>query len=359
MLSAEIIKTFKSGVHVKASLQLPAGPSVTVLFGPSGAGKTTVLRCIAGLERLSAGRIVFSGEEWADAARHRHVPTQKRQLGYLFQDYALFPHLNVSGNIGFGIHELPQSARTDRIRTTAANLQIEDLLERQPNELSGGQQQRVALARALVREPKLLLLDEPLSALDGAARDHVRSQLSKLLRRLQIPAIIVTHDWVDALSLGDRLLVMNRGAVLQEGVPQEVFSKPQHAEVASAVGMENLIAGRVRERRGDALVIAVGRAELHAVDPQDGHSEYFICIRGENITLETGRTGQSSARNNLRGTVKEISHVGSLMKIVVDVGFEMAALVTRQAVTEMELQQGTDVSVVFKASAVHLIPKAT
>jgi molybdate transport system ATP-binding protein len=187
----------------------------------------------------------------------------------------------------------------------------------------------------------------------------VRSELSKLLRRLQIPAIIVTHDWVDALSLGDRLLVMNRGIVLQEGIPQEVFSRPQHAEVASAVGMENLIKGRVRERRDEAVVIEVGRAELHAVDPQDGNSEYFVCIRGENVTLETGRTGQSSARNNLRGTVKEIAHVGSLMKVVVDVGFEIVALVTRQAVTDMALQQGAEVGVVFKASAVHLIPKAT
>ena len=178
MLNADITKTYKSGVQVKASLHLPPGPSVTVLFGASGAGKTTLLRCIAGLEQLTAGKIVFSGEIWADAAKRRHVSTQKRPIGFLFQDYALFPHLSVRGNIGFGIRHLSHDVRIEHIRRTAANLQIEDLLDRQPNELSGGQQQRVALARVLVREPELLLLDEPLSALDGVAREHVRSELA-------------------------------------------------------------------------------------------------------------------------------------------------------------------------------------
>jgi molybdate transport system ATP-binding protein len=302
---------------------------------------------------------VFSGNVWADAAKGRHLPTQKRSIGYLFQDYALFPHLNVRDNIGFGIHHLASGVRSEHIRTTAGNLQIEDLLERKPNELSGGQQQRVALARALVREPELLLLDEPLSALDGAAREHVRSELARLLRRLQMPAIIVTHDWVDALSLGDRLHVMSRGMVLQEGTPQEVFARPRHAEVASAVGMENLLVGHVHERTADVIKLKVGTAELSAADPHGDHTEYFVCIRGENVTLETGRAGQSSARNNLRGRVKEISPTGSLMKVVVDVGFEIVALATHQAVTDMQLSPGVEVSTVFKASAVHLIPRTT
>jgi molybdate transport system ATP-binding protein len=301
---------------------------------------------------------VFSGDVWADAAKRIHVPTQKRPIGYLFQDYALFPHLNVRDNIGFGIHHLAPGVRSDLIRTTAANLQIEDLLERQPNELSGGQQQRAALARVLVREPGLLLLDEPLSALDGVARDHVRSELARLLRRLQMPAIIVTHDWVDALSLGDRLHVMSRGVVLQEGNPQEVFARPEHEEVASAVGMENLVVGRVQERVSDVMKLLVGNAELYAADPHGDHTEYFVCIRGENVILETGRSGPSSARNHLRGKVKEISPTGSLVRVVVDVGFEMVALVTHQSLTDMNLEQGAEVSVVFKASAVHLIPRA-
>lgn len=357
MLQADITKTFTSGSKVHATLEVPDGPSVTVLFGPSGAGKTTLLRCIAGLEDLSAGRIVFNGEVWADVSNGRHLPTQKRPIGYLFQDYALFPHLSVRDNIAFGIRNLSTTIRNDRIARTAAGLQLDGLLTRQPRELSGGQQQRVALARALVREPGLLLLDEPLSALDGVARDRVRLELAGLLRRLQIPAILVSHDWVDALSLGDQLLVMSRGTVLQKGAPQDVFTKPQHEDVASAVGMENLLIGQVKERVGDVAVLQVGNAELHAVDPMDGYSEYFVCIRGENVTLENGRAGLSSARNRLQGTVVDALPVGSLIKIIVNVGFDLAALVTRQARADMALERGTEVMASFKASAVHLIPK--
>jgi len=158
------------------------------------------------------------------------------------------------------------------------------------------------------------------------------------------------------LSLGDQLLVMSRGTVLQKGAPQDVFTKPQHEDVASAVGMENLLTGRVKERV-DVVVLEVGRAELHAVDPMDGYSEYFVCIRGENVTLESGRAGLSSARNRLQGTVVETLPVGSLIKVIVNVGFDLAALVTRQACADMALERGAEVMASFKASAVHLIPK--
>jgi molybdopterin-binding protein len=150
---------------------------------------------------------------------------------------------------------------------------------------------------------------------------------------------------------------MNRGEILQEGTPQEVFAKPQHADVASAVGMENLVVGRAKARASDVVSLQVGNAELYAVDPKDGYAEYFVCIRGENVTLESGRAGQSSARNHLRGAVVEISPAGSLLNVVVDIGFEVAALVTRQAVLDMGLANGKEVFVAFKASAVHLIPR--
>jgi molybdopterin-binding protein len=150
---------------------------------------------------------------------------------------------------------------------------------------------------------------------------------------------------------------MSRGVVLQEGNPQEVFARPEHEEVASAVGMENLVVGRVLERTADVLKLLVGTAELYAADQQGDHTDYFVCIRGENVTLETGRAGQSSARNNLRGRVKEISSTGTLMKVIVNVGFEIVALVTHQAITDMQLSPGVEIFVVFKASAVHLIPR--
>jgi molybdate transport system ATP-binding protein len=358
LLIADIQKKFGSGAHVKASIHIEPGSTVTILFGPSGAGKTTVLRCIAGLERLTAGRVVFKNQVWSDAGGGTHVPPQHRSIGYLFQDYALFPHLTACDNIAFGIQRLPEQERKRRIALSAASLQVEDLMDRWPAELSGGQQQRVALARALVREPQLLLLDEPLSALDGPTRDHVRGELGRTLRRLSIPAILVTHDWVDALSLGDQLVVMSKGEVLQTGEPQDVFAKPTHPEVASAVGIETVATGRVKERRGDVVVLSVGNAELFAIDPQDGYSDYFVCIRGENITLETGHAGQSSARNHMKGAVTAITPSGSLLKVSVDIGFEAVALVTRQAVMDMALRPGAEVFAVFKAPAVHLIPRA-
>ena len=235
-------------------------------------------------------------------------------------------------------------------------LQVDDLLDRWPSELSGGQQQRVALARVLARKPRLLLLDEPLSALDTATRDHVRSELARLLRTLDIPAIVVTHDWVDALTLGDRMVLMNSGRVLQTGSPLEVFTHPQHPEVATAVGVETLVAGRIRRREHGIAILDVGSTQLSAPDPGGEGSDFYVSIRAEDVTLEKGRAEHSSARNHLRGTISEIGFSGVLMKVTIDVGFNLVALVTRQAAADLELSRGADIFAVFKASAVHLIP---
>jgi molybdate transport system ATP-binding protein len=358
LLTANIVRTFKNGTSIRASLATDPASRVTVLFGASGAGKTTILRCIAGLEPLSEGRIVFKERVWADASQGIHLPPQQRPVGYLFQDYALFPHLSVRQNIAYGIHQLPEQERARRVEEIATRLQVQDLLDRSPSEVSGGQQQRVALARSLVRNPEILLLDEPLSALDGPMRDRVRGELARLLRTLQVPAILVTHDWIDALSLGDRLVVMSRGSVLQTGAPAEVFARPQHAEVAAAVGMETVAPGVVKERGNGSMTLQVGNAELVAVDPQDSQFNYFVCIRGENVTLETGRANQSSARNHLQGVVKEIVTAGTLWKVTVDVGTDIVALLTRQALEDMALREGSEVHAVFKASAVHLIGRS-
>ena len=357
MLTADIGRTFASGVRVRAAFQVDGASRVTVLFGASGAGKTTILRAIAGLEVLNDGRIVFRDSVWADAAKRIHMPPQQRPVGYLFQDYALFPHLSVRQNIGFGLNKLNGNEREQRVRAMSRNFQVEDLLDRMPAEISGGQQQRVALARALVRDPQLLLLDEPLSALDGPTRDRVRGELARLLRTLNVPAILVTHDWMDALSLGDNLVVMSRGGVLQSGPPQDVFARPRHEEVAAAVGMETLVEGNVVTRSEGSIRLRVQRAELVAADPGDGHTSYFVGIRGENVTLETGIAGQSSARNHLRGVVKEIAPAGALWRVTVDVGFDLVALLTRSAIEDMHLNTGSEVFAAVKAAAVHLIPR--
>jgi molybdate transport system ATP-binding protein len=359
VLIADISKNYKTGFRVHASLQIGLGPQVTVLFGPSGSGKTTVLRCIAGLESLTAGRIHFREEVWADVSRRIHLAPQQRSVGYLFQDYALFPHLTVRENIAFGIANASKNERRGLAREIAERMQVLDLLDRRPSELSGGEQQRVALARAVACGPELLLLDEPLSALDGPTRERVREELARLLQTLRLPAIVVTHDWIDALRLGDSLVVMSSGAVLQTGRPQDVFARPQHTDVAAAVGMETVVAGSVIARSNGSVTLRVGGAELIGADPQDNLSEYFVCIRGENVTLETGRAGQSSARNHIPGVVREIASAGSLCRVTVDIGCDLVALVTRQALEDLSLAKGSQVFAVFKASAVHLIGRHT
>jgi molybdate transport system ATP-binding protein len=348
LLTADIEKNFQGGASVKANLRIPENASITILFGPSGSGKTTVLRCISGLETLAAGKVIFRDQEWTN------LPPQRRPVGFLFQDYALFPHLRVRENIAYGAR-----GRTETVDRVAAMLKVSDVLDRNPLELSGGQQQRVALARVLAREPELLLLDEPLSALDAATRDHVRSELAQLLRSLRIPAIVVTHDWVDALTLGDWMVVMASGKILQSGPPQEVFTRPQHREVAEAVGVETVAAGHLLARAGGVAMLAVGSAQLAAADPGNDATDFYVCIRSEDVTLEKGRAQQSSARNHLRGTVLALVPVGVLTRVIVDVGFELVALVTRQATEDLQLAVGADVFAVFKASAVHLIVKGT
>jgi molybdate transport system ATP-binding protein len=345
LLTADIVKQFEGGPRVEASIQISGAASITILFGPSAAGKTTILRCIAGLETLTSGRIVFAGDDWTN------IPPQRRPVGYLFQDYALFPHLRVRDNIGYAVKH-----SQGVVEQVAEMLRVADVLGRWPSELSGGQQQRVALARTLARKPRLLLLDEPLSALDASTRNHVRTELAQLLRNLGIPAIVVTHDWVDALTLGDQMLVMGSGRVLQTGPPQEVFTRPQHREVAAAVGVETVTAGRIQQRDSGVAFLQVGATKLIAADPGGDELDFYVCIRGEDVTLEKGRADQSSARNHLRGRVMEIMPGGVLTKVTLDVGFELVALVTRQAVADLELSKGAEVFAVFKAPAVHLIP---
>jgi len=348
-LIADIRKAFDAGFTVEADLRIRGEAPIVVLFGPSGAGKTTVLRCIAGLESMIGGHVTFNGQSW------NGVPPQKRPVGYVFQDYALFPHLDVESNIAFGLRRLSPAERRQRIDRIAAVTHVQDLLRSKPGQLSGGQQQRVALARALAREPKLLLMDEPFSALDAATRDTVRVEIVHLLKTLRIPTIVVTHDWVDALSLGQEMVVMHRGRVLQTGPPHDVLTRPQHREVASIVGVETVVTGRTKSRTHGVVLLQVGDAEVFAAEKEG--TEFHVCIRGEDVTLEKGRAEQSSARNHMKGTVRDVSAAGILMKVVVDVGFDLIALVTRQAVEDLSLSRGMDVYAVFKASAVHLIPK--
>ncbi len=357
-LVLDVQRTFAGGSSIHVRLDEPLVPGeVLVLFGPSGAGKSTVLRAVAGLDRPDGGAIRFDGETWFDAAAGVHVPPQRRRVGFLFQDLALFPHLSVEGNVGFGLGHLVREDRRDRVGETARMLRVEELLGRRTGTLSGGERQRVALARALAPRPRLLLLDEPLSALDAPLRESLRGELGALLRRLGIPSIVVTHDRTEALALGSRIAVLAGGAVRQVGRVEEVFGAPVDLEVARVVGTENVIPVRVVSREEGLVIVEAGPARLVSVDPGGLPGEAFACIRAEEVVLEGAPAGATSARNHLRGKVIRLVNEGPLVRVTLDCGFPLVALVTRSGARDLGLAPGREVSALVKAPAVRLVPR--
>jgi molybdate transport system ATP-binding protein len=357
-LIAEIAKSVGQRFTLEVALRMPLEPpGVLILFGPSGAGKTTVLRCLAGLESPDWGTIRCGSEVWFDQDQSLLIPPQRRQIGCVFQDYALFPTYSVEGNVAFGLGGLSRVECARRVRETLALLQLTGLERRKPAELSGGQQQRVALARAIARRPRLLLLDEPLSALDAPSRLHVQSQLRHLLTRLGIPTIVVTHDRGEALALGDHMAVIGAGRVLQTGAPQDVFNRPSGEEVARIVGIETVVTGHVRAASGGLAAVEVNGVLLQALAEEDVGPDVFVCIRAEHVVVERGETGATSARNRLAGTVREVTSVGGLVKVGLDCGFPLVAAVTHAAAEDLHLEPGARVSASIKAGAVHLVPR--
>jgi molybdate transport system ATP-binding protein len=241
-LTAEISKTFPSGarVDVKLVVDLKNEP-VQVIFGPSGSGKSTILRSIAGFEKPEIGLIRFGDETWLDTRKRRSLRPQKRQISYLSQKPALFPHLNVLDNIRYALDGLPEAEADARVQELVAILEIQDLESRYPKELSGGQQQRVSLARALSVKPRLVLLDEPFSAVDQPMKHILRLKFRELFKTLGIPVFIVTHDPVEAASLGHRVHLIDQGKILQSELSGEIFRKPNSIRSAEILGFENFL----------------------------------------------------------------------------------------------------------------------
>jgi molybdate transport system ATP-binding protein len=350
-------RRLRGGPTIAAEADVPLdGAPVTVLFGPSGGGKTTILRALAGLDAPDEGVIRFAGETWFDAAARISVPPQRRRVGLLFQEYALFPHLGVAANIGYGAHALPRRARAERVREAARLCAVEDLLDRRPAQLSGGQRQRVALARALAPRPRLLLLDEPLSALDQALREELRGELRRLLVESRVPAVVVTHDRAEALALGDRIAVVVGGRIRQLGPVGEVFAAPADPDVARVVGTENVLAARVAARAEGLATVMVGATALVAVDVGGEADDVFACVRAEEVSLEPEGGAPTSARNRLPATVTAAAVEGPLVRVRLDCGFPLVALVTRRSAEELRLVPGARVAALVKAPAVRLVP---
>jgi len=359
ILIANFRKQFPGGPEIVADdLRIRGG--ITVLFGASGSGKTTILRCLAGLERPEKGTIRFGQDNWFDAGLNHFQPPRKRRIGFVPQDYALFPHLSVTRNVSYGLQGLPAAERASCVAETLRWLGLDGLEHRLPCELSGGQQQRAALARAMVCRPKLLLLDEPLAALDTPTRLRLRGELRQLLRRFGLPTILVTHDRQEALAFGDDVVVLHDGRNVQQGAASEVFNRPVNLAVAEITAVETIQPGRLLEIHDGLATVAVGNVRLVALAedlPADA-CEVYVCIRAEGVILVRADLVQSSPRNRLPGTVRAMAREGPLVRVNLDCGFPLTALLTQLACDELALDKGVHLVALVKAQLVHLIPFA-
>lgn len=362
-LKVDLKYLFAGGKPLTAKFSLPAdGAGITVLFGPSGSGKSTLLHFFAGIKKPDSGIIQWGGQTWFDSSQKVNLPPQKRSAGLLFQEYPLFPHLTVSSNIAYGLNRLPLPVKKERIRSWIDALHLQGKEKRYPNALSGGERQRVALAQTLAPRPDLLLLDEPFSALDRPMRSAIRSDVRRMICGAGKSAILVTHDLEDALALGDHIIILSEGKILQEGSPLEIFSRPANPSVAKIVGVENFQPARVVEMRDGMASLAVKKESLLALAPVDPSAALvekqncFISFRAEEIVLEKGKPQKSSARNHLEGIVREIIPAGLKARVVIDCGFLLAAGITTQAVEDLSLCPGEKITAVIKASAIQILP---
>jgi molybdate transport system ATP-binding protein len=348
MLTAQVavrLGTFDLDISIDAK----PGEIVAVL-GPNGAGKTTFLRAVAGLVPLTQGRVVLDEVVLEDAARHVHVPPERRPIGVVFQEYLLFPHLTALENVAFGLRARGVTARESRARAGSwlDRLGVNDCAEMRPGALSGGQAQRVALARALAIDPRLLLLDEPLAALDASARGAVRRDLKRHLASFAGIRIVITHDPLEAVALADRLVILERGRVVQTGSPAEVTQRPRSRYVADLVGV-NLLRGTAA--RG--LVALSGGAVLQSADGVDG--EVFAVIHPRAVALHRARP-EGSPRNVWRGRASALDFQGDRVRIGVEGEMPIVAEVTPAAVKELDLAEGGEIWVSVKATEITVYP---
>lgn len=318
-----------------------------IILGPTGAGKTVLLEAIAGLYPVLQGTI------WVNDKEISKLNPEKRGIGIVYQDQVLFPHLSVADNIAFGLRSMkyPGQEIKPTVDSMAGVLGITHLLHRSPTTLSGGESQKVALARALVAEPTVLLLDEPLSALDPETKERMQRELAEIHRRLKVTVIHVTHDFEEAVALGHRVAVLNEGRIAQTGTPDGILRQPNSEFVARFALSRNIFLGEASEGDDGYVFVDIGGIKLVTVT--EARDRVHLSLRPEDIFVSR-ETLQSTARNSFEGTVTDIVDRGVVMYVTVSVPPDFICLVTRQAFVEMDLRKGVKRWVTFKASAVHV-----
>ncbi len=346
----ELVKRFGDDVAVDGiDVHMPPGEFFT-LVGPSGCGKTTTLRMIAGFERPTSGRILLDGVDVA------HTPPHRRNVNTVFQSYALFPHLTVVDNVAFGL-KYKRMTKDERRRLVAEMLErvrLTGFEQRKPDKLSGGQQQRVALARALILRPRVLLLDEPLAALDARLRKDLQVELKGLQNDLGVTFVFVTHDQEEALTMSDRIAVMNNGRVEQAGPPQAVYDEPATLFVADFLGVSNLITAEATGADGNGCMLVVGERRLRAeAGATSARGEVKAMVRPERVRVEPQGT---DGGNRLPGLVEHIVFLGSFRELRVRVvGGALVKVVTPNDGSGMALEQGTPVTLNLPPDAIRVL----
>jgi molybdate transport system ATP-binding protein len=341
----------------KLDMSLDVGPTTCLaLVGPSGAGKTSLLRCIAGLARPDSGRIACGGVTWTDPQNGTFVPPETRRCGYLFQDYALFPHMSAWQNVAYalggsgGERRAKAFALLDRFGVAAR-------ADAQPRTLSGGERQRVALARAFSVEPRALLLDEPLSALDASTRGRAARELAATVRSAAVPTVLVTHDYMEAATLADEIGVVDGGRIIQRGSAAELAAAPGSAFVADLVGSIVLTGRAEPSGAAGTPILLEGRETIYTVDPcQPG--DVSVSVHPWEILIEPpGSEAAGSARNRVAARVTSVTRLGNRVRVGLDAGQPLVAEVTPQAVDELGLAPGAEILAVWKASATRVVDR--
>lgn len=332
---------------------------ILALVGPSGSGKSTLLRSIAGLYQPQTGRIECAGESWFDSSRGIALPTACRRIGMVFQQFALFPHLSAEDNVAEALLDHPTAERTARARDWLDRVHLKGLHQRLPHQLSGGQQQRVALARALAREPKVLLLDEPFSAVDRATREALHAELAELRETFRMPVILVTHDLEEATLLADRMCILSEGTTLQTGSPDQLLQSPESAAVARMLGMRNIFTGTLLAHEDGYSLLGWGdhvlRVRAHTHLPAGTEVKWGIPVSGVLLMPLAGRPG-TPLDNPVSVQINRLLSLGEHYRVNLEsAGQPLTMNVARHVAQRYGLKEGESIEVRLRGETIHLM----